>query len=305
MKDSRAGVAPTAPGVSPPLISKAPWPRSPSTVLPRKRSRNTMAPTASTKTANPRSFFAKKSVCKAVLTRTSLGRRILLPWVSTKGIAGLRMKGLQRTCASARYTRLIVLPRFLCVWLSNSRAKKPEHIGLFGNEDAQNPRPRSQEKSENQSTQNSRPALLPKIPMAHNGLALSREDRGTSLCSRDVGSLPRCIVEGSASFSPLSQPILAQAEWSFTLPTRRVPIQPARPTACSLQAKTMPAVGASGNGGLALFSNASRSAWQPPMADTIIYPRKARSARLSPFKTHAKSESRQRRIRVPTLLKNS
>ena len=45
------------------------------------------------------------------------------PWVSTKGIAGLRMKGPQRTCALARYTRLIVLPRFLCVWPRNSRAE--------------------------------------------------------------------------------------------------------------------------------------------------------------------------------------
>jgi hypothetical protein len=36
------------------------------------------------------------------------------------------MKGLQRTCASARYTRLIVLPRFLCVWLRNSHACFPE-----------------------------------------------------------------------------------------------------------------------------------------------------------------------------------
>jgi len=35
------------------------------------------------------------------------------------------MKGLQRTCAPARYTRLIVLPRFLCVWLRNSRAPFP------------------------------------------------------------------------------------------------------------------------------------------------------------------------------------
>jgi len=56
------------------------------------------------------------------LTSTSCKRTILLPWVSTKGIAGSRMKGLQRTCASARYTRLIVLPRFLCVWLRNSQA---------------------------------------------------------------------------------------------------------------------------------------------------------------------------------------
>jgi len=31
------------------------------------------------------------------------------------------MKGSQRTCASARYTRLVVLPRFLCVWPRNSR----------------------------------------------------------------------------------------------------------------------------------------------------------------------------------------
>ncbi len=58
-----------------------------------------------------------------ILPRTSLGRRIFSPWVSTKGIAGLRMKFPQRTCASARYTRLIVLPRFLCVWLRNSRAE--------------------------------------------------------------------------------------------------------------------------------------------------------------------------------------
>jgi hypothetical protein len=47
------------------------------------------------------------------------------------------MKGLQRTCASARYTRLIVLPRFLCIWLRNSprvlSRKKPDSIGLFGN----------------------------------------------------------------------------------------------------------------------------------------------------------------------------
>jgi hypothetical protein len=35
------------------------------------------------------------------------------------------MKGLQRTCAPARYTRLIVLPRFLCVWLRNSRTPFP------------------------------------------------------------------------------------------------------------------------------------------------------------------------------------
>jgi hypothetical protein len=47
------------------------------------------------------------------------------------------------------------------------------------------------------------------------------------------------LGEGSAAFSPVSQPILAETEWSFTLPTRRAPIQPARPTACSLQANTL------------------------------------------------------------------
>src|SRR6266571_4533375 len=80
----------------------------------------------------------------------------------------------------------------------------------------------------------------------------------------DADSPPRCIGEGSASFSSLSRPILAETEWSFTLPTRRAPMQPARPTACSLQANTLHAMGAPGNGGLALFSNASGSAWQPP-----------------------------------------
>ena len=80
--------------------------------------------------------------------------------------------------------------------------------------------------------------------------------------------------EGSASFSPLSQPILAETEWSFTLPTRRAPIQPARPTACSLQANTLHAMGAPGNGGLALFSNASGSAWQPPPSRPNHIPQK-------------------------------
>ena len=83
-----------------------------------------------------------------------------------------------------------------------------------------------------------------------------------------------CIGEGSASLSPLSRPILAETEWSFTLPTRRAPIQPARPTACSLQANTLHAMGAPGNGGLALFSNASGSAWQPPPSRPNHIPQK-------------------------------
>jgi hypothetical protein len=125
------------------------------------------------------SFTRLKQVPELLELRGSLGGMTMgstefsLGTVSTKGIAGLRMKGLQRTCASARYTRFIVLPRFLRVWPSNSHAcfpeKNPDHIGLFGNEDAQNPRPRSQEKPETQSTQNSRPALLPKIPMPRMG----------------------------------------------------------------------------------------------------------------------------------------
>ncbi len=59
----------------------------------------------------------------------------------------------------------------------------------------------------------------------------------------------RRIAEGGMSFSPLSHPILAETEWSFTLATRRAPVQPGRPTACSLSAKTSPAMGAPGNGG--------------------------------------------------------
>src|SRR6202011_912822 len=46
------------------------------------------------------------------LTRRHVRHSILTPWVSTKGIAGSRMQGLQRTRASALYTRLSVLPRF-------------------------------------------------------------------------------------------------------------------------------------------------------------------------------------------------
>jgi hypothetical protein len=49
-----------------------------------------------------------------------------------------------------------------------------------------------------------------------------------------------------------------RTQWSFTLPTRRAPVQPARPTTCSRKAKTSPATGAPGNGGLALLG----SAWQ-------------------------------------------
>src|SRR6267143_864132 len=86
----------------------------------------------------------------------------------------------------------------------------------------------------------------------------------------DADSLPRCIGEGSASLSPLSRPILAETEWSFTLPTRQAPIQPARPTACSLQAKTLRAVGAPGNGGLALFSSASGSAYDDCSNDLLF-----------------------------------
>jgi hypothetical protein len=64
-----------------------------------------------TKTANERSFFSVSELIER-LTQRHLRHRILAPWVSTKGIAGSRMQGLQRTRASALYTRLSVLPRF-------------------------------------------------------------------------------------------------------------------------------------------------------------------------------------------------
>jgi hypothetical protein len=55
-----------------------------------------------------------------------------------------------------------------------------------------------------------------------------------------------------------SQTTLVSRKWSFTSPTRRAPVQPARPTTCSRKARTSPATGAPGNGGLALLG----SAWQ-------------------------------------------
>src|SRR2546428_10191647 len=50
---SPAGVAPSAPGVSSPLISKAPWPHWHLTVSLRKLLKSTGATTAPIKTANP------------------------------------------------------------------------------------------------------------------------------------------------------------------------------------------------------------------------------------------------------------
>ena len=61
--------------------------------------------------AMERSFFSVSELIER-LTRRHVRHNILAPWVSTKGIAGSRMQGLQRTRASALYTRLIVLPRF-------------------------------------------------------------------------------------------------------------------------------------------------------------------------------------------------
>jgi hypothetical protein len=57
-------------------------------------------------------FFSVSELIER-LTRRPVRHSISLPWVSTKGIAGSRMRGLQRTRASALYTRLSVLPRFL------------------------------------------------------------------------------------------------------------------------------------------------------------------------------------------------
>jgi hypothetical protein len=84
-----------------------------------------------------------------------------------------------------------------------------------------------------------------------------RARSGRRYC-RDTTFLPRCMVEASASFWPRSQTILVSRKWSFTSPTRRAPVQPARPTTCSRKARTSPATGAPGNGGLALLG----SAWQ-------------------------------------------
>jgi hypothetical protein len=64
------------------------------------------------------------------------------------------MKGLQRTCASARYT--LHAPHCatqVFVYLAEELPrlfpdKKPDHVGLFGNTSTQNLRPKPQEKSE-------------------------------------------------------------------------------------------------------------------------------------------------------------
>jgi hypothetical protein len=55
-----------------------------------------------------------------------------VPWVSTKGIAGSRMQGLQRTRASALYTRLIVLPRFLFfrIHLRSSKSSESKRFSV-------------------------------------------------------------------------------------------------------------------------------------------------------------------------------
>jgi len=57
-------------------------------------------------------LFSRFSELIERLTQRHVRHTILAPWVSTKGIAGSRMQGLQRTRASALYTRLSVLPRF-------------------------------------------------------------------------------------------------------------------------------------------------------------------------------------------------
>src|ERR1700682_3164721 len=66
----------------------------------------------------------------------------------------------------------------------------------------------------------------------------------------------------------------SRTQWSFTLPTRRAPAQPARPIACSRSAKTSLAMGAPGNRGLALSSSVSGSAWQPPPSRPNHIPKK-------------------------------
>jgi hypothetical protein len=121
----------------------------------------------------------------------------------------------------------------------------------------------------------------PKLPCARssaaNGLAQSHEGlwRQASLCSRDITPLPRRMVEGSASFWPRSQAIPVCRKWSFTSPTRRAPVQQARPTTCSRKARTSPATGAPGNGGLALLG----SAWQASLLRRTGYSTQAPALR--------------------------
>ena len=159
--------------------------------------------------------------------------------------------------------------------------KRPTPVRLFDLSTPQNPRPSLEtprpHRAEFETCTPAQDSHAPKSSAA-NGLAHRVKTVEASLCS-SVASRARCIVEGSASFSPLSQPFLAETEWSFTLPTRRAPIQPARPTACSLQAKMLPVVGAPGNGDLAPFSNASRSTWQPPPGRPNHIPKKGRALR--------------------------
>ena len=122
-----------------------------------------------------------------------------------------------------------------------------------------------------------------------------------SRCSRGITSLPRCIGKAARhsrhDLDPRSRSILVETEWSFTLPTRQAPIQPARPTACSLQVKTLRAVGAIENGGLALFSSASGSTWQPPPDRHNHIPKKGTPC--APFPLII-----PRKIRDPLLMKN-
>jgi len=70
--------------------------------------------------------------------------------------------------------------------------------------------------------------------------------------------------------------------------TRRAPIQPARPTACSLQAKTLRDVGAPGNGGLALFSSAIGVRMVASSDRHNHIPKRGAPCAPFPLKTHAK-----------------
>jgi hypothetical protein len=61
-----------------------------------------------------RSLFSVSELIER-LTRRPVRHSILAPWVSTKGIAGTRMQGLQRTRASALTRASVCYPGFLFV----------------------------------------------------------------------------------------------------------------------------------------------------------------------------------------------
>src|SRR5439155_16402573 len=68
----------------------------------------------------------------------------------------------------------------------------------------------------------------------------------------------------------------------LTLRTRRAPVQPARPTACSQQVKTSHAAGVPENSRLVLSSSASGCAWQPPPDRSNHIPKKDTAPSLPP-----------------------